>query len=145
MDKEIHFYRIEEAFHFVTKLQAFSNVSLGLITGNNESTAWLKLKTVDFDKPFAIGAFGDEADHRKELVLLAIQKANTRFKHKFLPGDVIVIGDTTHDIIAAKHAGAYAVGVATGITDTVETLKKAGADIAVQSLSDKQLLKLFQL
>lgn len=144
-DNEIHFYRIEEAFRLVTKLQSQSNIFLGLITGNNEHTAWLKLRVVDFATPFSVGAFGDEKDFREELVLLAIQKASIYFRHHYKPSDVIVVGDTIHDIRAAKHVGAKAIGVATGVTDNVKTLYEAGADIAVSSLLDGEVIRFFNI
>lgn len=38
--------------------------------------------------------------------------------HALHPGDVVMVGDSTHDLIAARRAGTRAVGVLTGMADT---------------------------
>ena len=54
---------------------------------------------------------------------------------------VFVIGDTQHDIKAAKDNGVIAVGVDTG-TVSAEELSAAGADVVLDTLLDapKRLL-----
>jgi phosphoglycolate phosphatase-like HAD superfamily hydrolase len=48
---------------------------------------------------------------------------------------LIVIGDTPHDITAARANGAFAVGVATG-RNPVDELLACGADAALEDLRD---------
>jgi phosphoglycolate phosphatase len=50
------------------------------------------------------------------------------------PGDVLYVGDSRYDIMAAKQAGVRSVAVATGNYST-EKLKEMGADVVVTSLS----------
>ena len=51
------------------------------------------------------------------------------------PADVIVIGDTPHDVACARIAGARGVGVATG-PFSVEQLRESGAEKVFEDLSD---------
>ena len=51
------------------------------------------------------------------------------------PRQVLVVGDTPHDVEAAHGAGAVAVGVATGRFDA-EALRDAGADHVLGSLEE---------
>ena len=51
------------------------------------------------------------------------------------PANVIVIGDTPHDVACARIAGARAVGVATG-PFSVEQLRESGAETVFEDLSD---------
>ena len=52
------------------------------------------------------------------------------------PRQVLVVGDTPHDVEAAHGAGALAVGVATGHFDA-EALRDAGADYVLGSLEEQ--------
>jgi phosphoglycolate phosphatase-like HAD superfamily hydrolase len=47
----------------------------------------------------------------------------------------VVIGDTPHDVDAALHHGAVAIGVATGRSSAAE-LREAGAHVVLTDLSD---------
>jgi phosphoglycolate phosphatase-like HAD superfamily hydrolase len=49
----------------------------------------------------------------------------------------VLVGDTPLDVAAARHAGARAVGVATGPYDT-EQLLESGAHAALDDLSDTE-------
>ncbi len=88
---------------------------LGLVTGNYEAIARLKLKRSGIGRWFdgAIGAFGSDAEDRAELPAIARRRAGT-------PGApyprerTIVIGDTPRDIACAHADGARSVAVATG-------------------------------
>lgn len=141
--KSFELYRIAEAYEFVSVLHKTSLVSMGILTGNNERLARVKLRVSGFDVPFAFGAFGDQADDRGELVHRARERATDHFRNMFAMHEVVVIGDTKYDVEAAKYAGAYAIGVTTGLTDTAQDLKKAGADMIVSSLMDPKIMALF--
>lgn len=51
------------------------------------------------------------------------------------PGDCVMIGDTTVDILAGNRAGAQTVGVLCGF-GTEDELRKAGADLIVRDLEE---------
>lgn len=82
----------------------------GLLTGNIRDGARLKLGSF-FDE-FKVGAFGEHTPVRSELVDEAILQYRQLFGST--PSEVILIGDTPHDIEAAKIHSAGAIAVTTG-------------------------------
>ncbi len=113
---------------------------LGLVTGNVEAAAWLKLGYLGIADYFGCGAFGSEAHERGALPPLAVQRASQMANgYQFTPHEVVVIGDTAHDVACAESIRARTIGVATG-SDSVETLHAAGADLVVETLEDTAVL-----
>jgi phosphoglycolate phosphatase len=112
-----------------------SDVFLGLLTGNFEQGARIKLEHFNLWRYFRCGAFGDDAADRNALVPFAIQRARASGAVHAHPHDVIVVGDTPHDVACARVAGATPVAVATG-SFTVDELRDAGADVVFDTLSD---------
>ncbi len=121
-------------------LHARDDVLLALLTGNVEAGAWLKLGKVGLDPYFRFGAFGNDAAERSELPAIAIERA-ARFAggHRFSRKEIVIIGDTVHDIRCGESLGVCAIGVATGPTDA-DTLREAGADAVFDSLEDTDAL-----
>jgi phosphoglycolate phosphatase-like HAD superfamily hydrolase len=114
-----------------------SNVSvhLGLLTGNVEFTAWKKLGKAGLQKYFSFGAFGNESRVRSELVGLALSRAQEKFGIAFRGREIIIIGDSVHDVDCGKGYGARSIAVATGF-HSKEELLSAGPDILFNDLSD---------
>jgi len=116
-------------------------LSLGLLTGNVEDGAHLKLKSLGIEQYFAtaegslVGAFGSDNADRNELLPIAVERCREAFYVELSYGDCIVVGDTPMDIGCAKPYGATAIGVATGPYEA-EELKRAGADEVFEDLSD---------
>jgi phosphoglycolate phosphatase len=106
---------------------------LGLQTGNLEAGARRKLEHGNLWHRFAFGGFGSDAHAREELVAVAIERGHAHAGRRVLAQDIWVLGDTPRDIEAAHHAGARAVGVATGSFDEA-ALRAAGADVVVPTL-----------
>jgi phosphoglycolate phosphatase-like HAD superfamily hydrolase len=107
-----------------------TNATLALGTGNFRNSAGIKLKHYGIDHYFRGGGFGDRTGHRPTLIAQGIAAANrARGKH----GTVFVIGDTVHDVAAAKANNAVAVAVATG-TASQDELIAAGADVVLPTL-----------
>jgi len=110
-------------------------VVLGLVTGNVESCARIKLRQFDLHNHFILGAYGDEHADRGRIAQLALQ----RVRQALPPGARLrscwLVGDTPFDIAAAARIGAASVGVATG-KFSVEELRAAGADHVCADLSD---------
>jgi len=116
------------------------DVILGVLTGNYEQGAAVKLAAVGIDVNwFAVRVFGGDANDRPALVELAMQRYTQRFGQTIDPHHVIIIGDTPRDIAAAKAHGCRCLAVGTG-RFTVEQLRSAGADVAIENLSDPQPL-----
>jgi phosphoglycolate phosphatase-like HAD superfamily hydrolase len=88
--------------------------TLGLLTGNLERGARLKLKHYDLWRFFAFGAFADDHHDRNALGPCALARAVAHAGHDFVPGEIDVVGDTGHDIACGKAFGARTIAVATG-------------------------------
>ncbi len=113
----------------------FSNPwKLGIVTGNIEATAKLKLKHAGLLEYFDERGFGCGCDHedRVEIARLAWGRAGK-------PERVVLIGDTPSDINAAKANGMVSIAVATGGFD-FQTLEKAGADYVFEDFTDEERL-----
>ena len=116
-------------------LHARGDVALGLLTGNFAEGARVKLEYFDLWKYFPCGAFGDDASDRNALVPVAIERARVCGVADASPSDVVVVGDTPHDIACAMAVGARPVGVATG-SYSVEDLRSRGAEAVFPDLRD---------
>ena len=90
------------------------DTTLGLLTGNLERGAKLKLEHYQLWHFFAFGAFSDDHHDRNELGAFAVSRALAGTGIKFGGAQVDVIGDTGHDIACGKAIGARTVAVATG-------------------------------
>jgi phosphoglycolate phosphatase len=117
-------------------LEARTDVIVGLLTGNFERGAGIKLGHFDLWRRFGFGAFGDLHVNRRDLVPIARARAHAHVGRQ-LPAStpVVVIGDTPLDVDCAKAHQARAVGVATGPFDT-DQLAAAGADLVLPTLDD---------
>lgn len=113
-------------------LAADSRFRLGLLTGNIERGAEVKLARFDLWRRFDFGAFGDEHVDRRDLVPVALARAAER---GFDPAHVVVVGDTPLDVDCAHAHGARAVAVATG-EYTRDQLSQTGADVVVGTLEE---------
>jgi phosphoglycolate phosphatase len=88
---------------------------LGLLTGNVEPGAKLKLGAVGLDfEQFRINAFGSDHEVRGELPGIAHRRMQDAFGITLGGRDVVVIGDTPADISCGRSLGVRAIAVATG-------------------------------
>lgn len=98
----------------VERLAGISGALLGLVTGNIEEGARIKLLPTGLWTSFRVGAYGSDDIDRRRLPSLAARRAHSLVGHAFAPADVVVIGDTPHDIDCARAFGAVAIAVGTG-------------------------------
>ena len=108
---------------------------LGLVTGNIEGAAHIKISRAALGRYFLFGGYGSDSSVRSELTRAAIARAEALSGHSIDPAEVMVVGDTPRDIEAAHGAGTMAVGVATG-EFTVAQLEGAGADHVMRTFDD---------
>ena len=114
------------------RLNAEQAATVSLGTGNFRGSARIKLRHYGIDEQFRYGGFGDRTTVRAGIIEQGIRSANRGAgKH----ATVFVIGDTVHDIAAAKANGAVAVGVATGLPSRAE-LESAEPDILFDTLEE---------
>lgn len=115
------------------RLAARDDVLLGLLTGNWRCGARIKLSRFDLGRFFAFGAYGDDAVDRRDLVPVALERAATAVGRRFVPGEVMIVGDSELDVDCARAAGIRSLAVATGHTP-IARLRAAGADWAFPDL-----------
>ena len=108
---------------------------LGLVTGNIERIAWIKLRAARLDAYFGCGAFGDEAIERDVLPALAVSRAQECFGRTFAPERIYVVGDTPADVACGLACGLRTIAVATGPIHSAAELRAAGAHEAFADLS----------
>jgi len=88
--------------------------ALGVLTGNAESVARVKLASAGIDELFPIGAYGDAAAERGDLVEAGLWAAHRNYGTTFGTRRTVLIGDTPRDIAAARDADTWVAAVATG-------------------------------
>jgi phosphoglycolate phosphatase len=108
---------------------------LGLLTGNIDGGARLKLASAGITTAFAVGAFGSDHERRDALPAVAVARARTATGRDYAGHDIVVIGDTPHDVTCGRELGVRAVAVATGSYDT-GALGEAGAHCVLPDLTD---------
>lgn len=119
----------------VVERLARSSALVGLVTGNIEEGARIKLQPTGLLPHFRVGAYGSDHMDRRRLPSLAARRAHALVGHPFPPHHVVVIGDTPHDIDCARAFGAVAVAVTTG-QYTRDELLAEGPDHLFDDLSD---------
>jgi phosphoglycolate phosphatase-like HAD superfamily hydrolase len=107
---------------------------LGLLTGNILLGAEIKLRHFGLWERFRVGAFGDDAEDRNELAAIALRRGREILGGELDPSDVLVVGDTVHDIACGRAIGAKVLAVATG-GNTLADLAGAKPDWAVADLT----------
>jgi phosphoglycolate phosphatase len=126
-------------------LAARGDVAIGLVTGNIHEGARRKLTHYDLWHWFPFGGFGDEHVDRSHIAAAALAAARSHLApaahgasangHTFDEGEIIVIGDTEHDISCGRSIGARCVAVATGHS-TIEHLQTFEPDLVLSTLED---------
>ncbi|MGZ4184696.1 MAG: HAD family hydrolase [Solirubrobacteraceae bacterium] len=99
----------------LNSLNEHPGVKLGLLTGNYERIARLKLARAGIGAVFAPGqgAFGSDAEDRAALPEIARRRAGLEGT-PYPRAETLVIGDTPRDIACARADGVRCVAVATG-------------------------------
>ncbi len=119
----------------VVLLQALGEkegVSLGLLTGNIEEGARLKLAAAGVASDFLVGAYGSDSEDRAEVARVAQERS--RVDGTAAPA-MIVVGDTPEDVACARAVNAAAIAVATG-RHSVSELEETGADAVFEDFND---------
>lgn len=120
-------------------LEQRGDVALGLITGNVREGARCKLQHYDLWHWFQFGGYGDEHVDRADIAAAALaagrQYLASRANGHSFNGQVVVIGDTPHDISCARAIGALCIAVPTGHSQA-EELHRRRPDLLVESLEE---------
>jgi phosphoglycolate phosphatase-like HAD superfamily hydrolase len=130
---------LEGVLQLLERLQSDEAVAIGLLTGNLQDGARIKLSYFDLLKHFTFGGFGDEHRDRNGVAAAALAAAKQHANGNFDPGRVWVIGDTPLDISCARAIDAKVLAVATGMHPANE-LADSQPDLVLEDLSDTELV-----
>lgn len=136
LEKNVHHGRIKVFPGIERLLELLSrreDVTLGLLTGNIEPGARIKLSPADLNRFFSFGAFGSDSQHREELPPIAVERARDAHGHRFEPRDVVIIGDSIFDVRCGVPHQATTIAVSTGNTPA-ETLRAEQPDHLFETL-----------
>jgi phosphoglycolate phosphatase len=106
---------------------------LGIITGNGDGAAHIKLMRGDLNRWFTFGAYASAGVDRAGIVQRAVERGEAMLGRDVPNTEIYVIGDTPLDVQAAHAVGCTAIAVATGHYD-VAALREAGADHVVATM-----------
>jgi phosphoglycolate phosphatase len=126
-------------YEVLEELKPLQDLGLGLLTGNIEQGARIKLEPFRLNEYFPAGAFGSDDEDRNNLLPIAIKRFEELFQQKIEADNCIIVGDTPRDVECAHIYGAMCIAVATG-PYSYEDLIEAGADYVVHDLSDQKTL-----
>ena len=110
-----------------------AGVLLGLVTGNVEAAAHVKLSRANLNRFFSFGGYGSDSADRTEVTEAALRRAALVSGGALGDGECFAVGDTPRDVRAGHGAGIRVVGVATGSYSVAE-LADSGADWAIESV-----------
>jgi phosphoglycolate phosphatase-like HAD superfamily hydrolase len=127
-------YRVMPGIEEILPRLAGQGVLLGLVTGNIEAAAQIKLARADLNRFFAFGGYGSDSRDRTELTKRALERGAEVSGAPLDPAATIAVGDTPRDVVAGHGAGIRVVGVATG-SYSVEEQRDAGADWAIEDVT----------
>lgn len=117
----------------VSLKKANPSVVFGLLTGNIRLGAEIKLRHFGLWGDFVTGAFADDHEDRNEIARIAFERGRALLGKSLKPTEVLVVGDTPHDIRCGRAIGARTLAVATGGA-SLEELQRHKPDWAVENL-----------
>jgi phosphoglycolate phosphatase len=117
------------------RLSRTPGVVLGLLTGNLERGARLKLEPPGFNRYFPFGAFGSDSADRYCLPPIAVERARAHSGRDFRGKSIVVIGDSVHDVACGRSLGVRSIAVATGPTPAEQLLHEE-PDAFFENFSD---------
>jgi len=145
LSREVHNDRkhIKPGIHdILNTLRELSDLSTGLLTGNLEKGARIKLEPFGLNEYFPSGAFGSDDEDRNNLLPIAVKRFEQLSNRKIEITECVIVGDTPRDVECAHIHGAICIGVATG-PYSYDALVAAGADHVVADLTDHQAVLQF--
>jgi len=121
----------------LASLAGRGDARVALLTGNVEAGARLKLGHFGIDRffDFALSCFGSDDADRYRLPALALDRARRRVAPDVTGRQLVLIGDSEHDVLCGRSVGARSVAVCTGWTPR-HVLEALRPDVLLDDLSD---------
>jgi phosphoglycolate phosphatase-like HAD superfamily hydrolase len=127
------------------QLKADEGFVLGIVSGNTQAIVPYKLRAVGLNpSQFLFGGYGSDHIDRNWLPKIALERFARMQGVPVAADDVLVIGDTPHDIRCARHNGLKVMCVTTGHYDRA-ALAKHQPDYLLDDLGDtKKVMAIFR-
>ncbi len=125
----------------LARLAAEPDVHQTLLTGNTAANAAVKVTAFGLERwlDLEIGAYGSDHADRRQLVPIALQRAELLRGLEVDPSNTWVVGDTANDLACARAGGARCLLVATG-SASFDDLEALGADHVLPDLGDTEVV-----
>jgi len=107
----------------------------GVVSGNFESTARMKLEAAGLACRLSFGAYAGDSSHRPDLPPIAKRRWEKGSGRAIRPDSCVIVGDTPKDLEAARANGMKCLLVGTG-RYAVEDLGYYQADATLPDLTD---------
>lgn len=127
-------YEVKPGIAEILPRLAEEGVVQGIVSGNVEPAARIKLARGDLDRYFSFGGYGSDDRDRVKVTERAIERGGEVVGSPLDLAATISVGDTPRDVTAGHGAGIRVVGVATGAYSVAE-LSEAGADWAIPDVT----------
>ncbi len=121
------------AIELLDHLAADRNFAIGLVTGNLEQGARIKLAAAGLAEYFAFGGYGSDSEDRTTLIRAAIRKGTRRVAPAHVTR-AFVLGDTPLDVTHGHAAGASVIAVASARYGTAD-LQPYNPDLLVRAFA----------
>jgi phosphoglycolate phosphatase len=108
---------------------------IGLLTGNIRLGAEIKLRHFGLWDWFQTGGFGDDHEDRNQIAVIARERGERLIGRPLSGAEILVVGDTAHDVACGRAIEARVLAVATGGATAVELLA-CSPDWLVSSLEE---------
>ena len=112
--------------------------AVGVMSGNMQAAAEVKLAKFDLLQKFPFGIYADETDDRSAMPMIARERAWNVYHEAFRLTDMIIIGDTAADAKASSDNGCSSIIVCRR-EEMKAKAKAAGATLIVSTLTDVDL------
>ena len=109
----------------------------GVVTGNFEPTARIKLEAAGLACHLSLGAYASDSSHRPDLPPIAKRRWEESVGGAIRSDACVIIGDTPKDLEAARANGMKCVLVGTG-RHPIEELRYHAPDAVVTDLTDPE-------
>ncbi|HTT95547.1 MAG TPA: HAD family hydrolase [Solirubrobacterales bacterium] len=127
-------YEVKPGIAAILPRLAEAGIVQGVVTGNVEPAARIKLARGDLDRYFSFGGYGSDDRDRVKVTERAIERGGEVAGAPLDLAATISVGDTPRDVGAGHGAGIRVVGVATGAYSVAEQ-EEAGADWAIADVT----------
>jgi len=118
-----------------------AGAAVGIGSGNIRGGAQLKLSCAGLEHLFDFGGYGCDSEARDQVLRMGRDRGAAKLGWDPNACEVVIVGDTPRDVLAAKAIGARCLGVTTGRFDAAALV---GADLVASSLEDEEALRFLE-